>query len=309
LATSAVGAETKPRRRHLLWTEYRDGYLFLLPWILGFVLFQAGPMIASLGISLTRWEIVTSPEFVGLRQYVSLATDDRFYLAMYNTAYYVALGVPTHLLLALLAAMLLNVQVRGTSIYRTLYYLPSITPIVANSILWAWIFNAEFGLLNGWIRALGLPGPLWLQDPSWTKAAFVIMSYWTIGGQMVILLAGLQGVPDHLYEAAAIDGAGWWHRFWNVTLPLITPSLFFNLIVAFIGAFQVFTQAYIITKGGPENATLFYILYLYRAAFEDFKMGYASALAWVLFVIVLLVTLFQFKVANRWVFYEGELRK
>jgi len=298
-----------PRRRRLLWTEYRDAYLFLLPWLLGFLLFQAGPMIASLAISMTRWEIVTTPEWVGLGQYVNLVRDDRFYLALYNTAYYVVLGVPTHLAIALLAALLLNVRIGGTSLYRTLYYLPSITPVVANSILWAWIFNTEFGLLNAAIRSLGLPAPFWLQDPAWTKVAFVIMSYWTIGAQMVILLAGLQGVPDHLYEAAAIDGAGTWQRFWNVTLPLITPSLFFNLIVAFIGAFQVFTHAYIITKGGPENATLFYVLYLYRAAFEDFKMGYASALAWVLFLLVLLVTLFQFRVANRWVFYEGELRR
>ena len=298
----------RPRRR-LLWSEYRDAYLFLLPWLIGFVVWQAGPMVASFAIALTRWEIVTAPEFVGFEQFARLLADDRFYLALYNTAYYVVLGVPTHLLLALLAALLLNASVPGTAFYRSVYYLPSITPIVANTMLWMWILNGDFGLLNGLLRSVGLPAPFWLQDPAWAKAALVFMSYWTIGAQMVILLAGLQGVPDHLYEAAAIDGAGAWHRFWAVTLPMLTPTLFFNLVIAFIGAFQVFTQAYIMTQGGPDNATLFYILYLYRAAFEDFKMGYASALPWMLFLLVLVITLVQFRLADRWVFYEGELRR
>jgi multiple sugar transport system permease protein len=302
-------AGSAPRRRRLLWTEYRDAYLFLLPWFLGFLIWQAGPMVASLYFSLTRYEMVTPPEWVGLAQYARLFQDDRFYLALYNSAFYVFFGVPTHLFLALLAALLLNVQVRGTSFYRTLYYVPSIVPIVANSLLWAWMFSPDYGLVNNFLGSFGIPQPLWLQHPDWAKPALIVMSWWTIGGQMVILLAGLQGVPDHLYEAAAIDGAGAWHRFWAVTLPLLTPSLFFNLIIALIGAFQVFTQAYVMTHGGPQFATLFYILFLYQNAFEDFKMGYASALAWVLFIIVLAITLVQFKVANRWVFYEGELRK
>jgi multiple sugar transport system permease protein len=301
-------AVARPRRR-LLWSEYRDAYLFLTPWLLGFVIFQAGPMVASLYFSMTRYEMVTPPEWVGLAQFQKLFTDDRFYLALYNSAFYVFVGVPTHLLLALFAAMLLNVQVKGTSFYRTLYYLPSIIPIVANSLLWAWMFSADYGLINNFLGIFGIPHIQWLQDPAWAKPALIVMSWWTIGGQMVILLAGLQGIPDHLYEAAAIDGAGWWHRFWAVTLPLLTPSLFFNLIVALIGAFQVFTQAYVMTRGGPQFSTLFYVLFLYQNAFEDFKMGYASALAWVLFLIVLAITLIQFKVASRWVFYEGELRK
>jgi multiple sugar transport system permease protein len=303
-----LAASPKPRRR-LLWSEYRDAYLLLTPWLLGFVLWQAGPMLASLYFSLTRYEMVTPPEWVGPDQYVRLFQDDRFYLALYNSAYYVLFGVPTHLALALAAAMLLNVQIRGTSFYRTLYYVPSIVPIVANSLLWGWMFAPDYGLVNNFLASVGLPQPLWLLHPSWSKPALIVMSWWTIGGQMVILLAGLQGVPDHLYEAAEIDGAGAWHRFWAVTLPLLTPSIFFNLIVALIGAFQVFTQAYVMTHGGPQFSTLFYILFLYQNAFEDFKMGYASALAWVLFVIVLAITLVQFKIANRWVFYEGELRK
>lgn len=297
------------RRRRLLWSEYRDAYLFLLPWLLGFVLWQAGPMVASLYFSFTRYEMVTPPTWAGLAQYERLLNDDRFYLALYNSAFYVVVGVPTHLGLALVAALLLNVQVKGTSFYRTLYYIPSIIPIVANSLLWAWMFAPDYGLVNNFLKLFGIAGPLWLQHPDWAKPALVVMSWWTIGGQMVILLAGLQGIPDHLYEAAAIDGAGWWHRFWAVTLPLLTPSLFFNLIVALIGAFQVFTQAYVMTNGGPQFATLFYILFLYQNAFQDFRMGYASALAWVLFLIILAITLIQFKVANRWVFYEGELRK
>ena len=295
--------------RPLLWQEYRDGYIFILPWLLGFLIFVAGPMIASLLISFTRWEIVTPAHWVGLEQYTKLFADDRFYLSLYNTAYYVFLGVPLHLLLALLAAMAMNLNIRGIRFYRTVYFLPSITPVVASSLLWLWIFNPEFGLANSALSALGLPRLFWLQDPRLAKAAFIIMSFWNIGGQMVILLAGLKGIPPALYEAAHIDGAGAWASFRNITLPMLSPAIFFNLILAIIGAFQVFTQAYIITQGGPENATLFYVLYLYRAAFENFRMGYASALAWVLFIIILIFTYIQFKLSDRWVFYEGAVKE
>ncbi|MCB0088631.1 MAG: sugar ABC transporter permease [Caldilineaceae bacterium] len=266
-------------------------------------------MIASLLISFTRWEIVTPAHWVGLEQYTKLFADDRFYLSLYNTAYYVFLGVPLHLLLALLAAMAMNLNIRGIRFYRTVYFLPSITPVVASSLLWLWIFNPEFGLANSALSALGLPRLFWLQDPRLAKAAFIIMSFWNIGGQMVILLAGLKGIPPALYEAAHIDGAGAWASFRNITLPMLSPAIFFNLILAIIGAFQVFTQAYIITQGGPENATLFYVLYLYRAAFENFRMGYASALAWVLFIIILIFTYIQFKLSDRWVFYEGAVKE
>lgn len=295
-------------KRPLLWQEYRDGYIFILPWLLGFLIFIAGPMIASLLISFMRWEIVTSPEWVGLDQYTRLFSDDRFYLSLYNTAYYVFIGVPLHLLLALLAALGMNLNMRGIRIYRTVYFLPSITPIVASSLLWMWIFNPEFGLANSALSAIGLPRLYWLQDPALAKPSFIIMSFWTIGGQMVILLAGLKGIPKVLYEAARIDGAGTWGSFWNITLPMLSPAIFFNLILAIIGAFQIFTQSYIITQGGPENATLFYVLYLYRMAFEQFRMGYASAMAWVLFVIILVFTFIQFRLSDRWVFYEGEVK-
>lgn len=295
-------------KRPLLWREYVDGYLFILPWLIGFFVFVFGPMVASLVISFMRWEIVTSPQWVGVSQYSKLFQDDRFYLSLYNTAYYVFIGVPLHLLLALLAAMAMNLNLRGIRIYRTIYFIPSITPLVASSLLWLWIFNPEFGLANAALSALGLPRLYWLQDPALAKAAFILMSFWAIGGQMVILLAGLKGIPPTLYEAAEIDGAGRWASFRNITLPMLSPAIFFNLILAIIGAFQVFTQSYIITKGGPENATLFYVLYLYRMAFENFRMGYASALAWALFVIILIFTFVQFRLSDRWVFYEGAVK-
>ncbi|MBX3015946.1 MAG: sugar ABC transporter permease [Caldilineaceae bacterium] len=285
-----------------------DGYIFILPWLIGFLVFVAGPMVASFLISFMRWEIVTPPRWIGIAQYTKLFQDNRFYLSLYNTAYYVFIGVPLHLLLALLAAMAMNLNLRGIRFYRTIYFIPSITPVVASSLLWLWIFNPEFGLANIALNALGLPSLYWLQDPRIAKLAFIIMSFWTIGGQMVILLAGLKGIPRTLYEAAEIDGAGNWASFWNITLPMLSPAIFFNLILAIIGAFQVFTQSYIITSGGPENATLFYVLYLYRMAFENFQMGYASALAWVLFVIILIFTFIQFRLSDRWVFYEGSVR-
>jgi len=303
-----TAASLRKRRRSLLWREQIDGYIFILPWLIGFFVFVAGPMVASFVISFMRWEIVTPPAWIGTAQYTKLLQDNRFYLSLYNTAYYVFIGVPLHLLLALLAAMAMNLNLRGIRFYRTVYFIPSITPVVASSLLWLWIFNPEFGLANAALNALGLPSLYWLQDPKLAKGAFIIMSFWTIGGQMVILLAGLKGIPRTLYEAAEIDGAGRWASFRHITLPMLSPAIFFNLILAIIGAFQVFTQSYIITSGGPENATLFYVLYLYRMAFENFRMGYASAMAWVLFLIILLFTFIQFRLSDRWVFYEGSVR-
>ena len=295
--------------RGLLWSETRDGYLFILPWLLGFIIFTAGPMLASLYISFTRWEIVTPSVWVGSAQYIKLFNDDRYWLSLYNTSYYVFIGVPLHLFMALLTALAVNMNLRGIHLFRTAYYVPSLTPVVANSILWVWIFHPEWGLANAFLDWIGLEGLYWLQDPRLAKPALIIMSFWSIGGQMVILLAGLKGIPVTLYEAASIDGADWWGRFWRITLPLLTPALFFNLIIAIIGAFQVFTQAFIMTDGGPNYSTLFYLLYLYRNAFENFRMGYASAMAWVLFIIVLIFTTVQFRLSDRWVFYEGDLRR
>ena len=309
MGVQGVPATKVKQRRSLLWSEARDGYLFILPWVFGFIIFTAGPMLASLYISFTRWEIVTPSVWVGGAQYVKLFNDDRFWLSLYNTSYYVFIGVPLHLFFALLAALAVNMNLRGIHFFRTAYYVPSLTPVVANSILWVWIFHPEWGLANAFLEWIGLEGLYWLQDPRLAKPALIVMSFWSIGGQMVILLAGLKGIPMELYEAAAIDGANWWSRFWRVTLPLLTPALFFNLIIAIIGAFQVFTQAYIMTEGGPNYSTLFYLLYLFRAAFENFRMGYASAMAWVLFIVVLTFTALQFMLSDRWVFYEGDVRR
>lgn len=289
------------------WRIAIAGYLFVLPWLLGFVIWTAGPMLASVAIAFTKWEVITPPEFVGFQNFVELFHDPLFLTCLYNTAFYTFIGVPLQLVVALLTAVLLNTKVRGIALYRTVYYLPSVTPVVASAMLWLWIFNPEFGLANALLDKLGLPPQLWLMDPNLAKPAFVLMSLWGIGGSMVIFLAGLQGVPAELYEAASIDGANTLQGFWRITLPLLTPVIFFNLLIGLIDSFQIFSSAFIMTDGGPQNRTLFYVLYLYRNGFQYFQMGYASALAWVLFVIVLVFTLIQFRLSKRWVYYESEL--
>ena len=307
----AATAAVRPRRKYrgLLWRENLDGWLFIMPWVLGFLIFTLGPMVASAVMAFTQWDILTAPKFIGLGNFTTLAKDPLFSKSLGNTAFYTFIGVPLYLVLSLAAAVLLNAGVRGMSIYRSLFFLPSLTPAVANALLWVWIFNPDFGLANAILWQFGLPPQKWLFDVNLAKPSFIIMGVWHIGSQMVIFLAGLQGVPDQLYEAAAIDGANNWRRFWSITLPMLSPTIFFNLVIGIIGSFQVFTTAYIATGGGPQNATLFYVLYLYRNAFDYFKMGYASSLAWVLFGIVLLFTLIQFWVARVWVYYEaGEMR-
>lgn len=289
------------------WRILIAGYLFVLPWILGFLIFTAGPMIASIVIAFMKWEVITTPEFVGVQNFTDLVRDPLFATSLYNTAFYTLIAVPLQLIVALLTAMLLNNKVRGIALYRTIYYLPSVTPVVASAMLWLWIFNPEFGLANALLDKLGLPKQLWLLDPNWAKPAFIFMSLWGIGGTMVIFLAGLQGVPAELYEAASIDGANSRQRFWQITLPMLTPVIFFNLLIGLIDSFQIFSSAYIMTDGGPQNRTLFYVLYLYRNGFKYFQMGYASALAWVLFIIVLLFTLLQFRLSKRWVYYETDV--
>lgn len=292
------------RRQEYLW-----GYLLILPWLLGFFLWTAGPMMASIVISFLDWEIVTPPKWAGFGNYLRLFHDDLFLVSLANTAYYTFLGVPLHLAVALLAALLLTVPLRGVSLLRTAFYLPSIVPSVANTLLWVWILNPTFGLANAILRRVSLPPLHWLDDPMLSKPTLILMSLWTLGNVMVIFIAGLEGVPATLYEAAQLDGAGRWSRFRHVTLPMISPVIFFNLVVSLIGSFQVFTVAYIATGGGPENSTLFYLLYLYRNGFEYFRMGYASALAWVLFLIIALFTVVQFRLSRRWVYYEVEKKR
>jgi multiple sugar transport system permease protein len=288
--------------------EALTGYLFIAPAVLGFLIWIAGPMVFSAWISLTEWDLLSPPEFIGLGNYQLMLKDALFWQSLRVTFYFTLVSVPLFQAVAFAVALLMNVNVRGIAVFRTIYYLPSIVPLVANALLWAWVFNSDFGLLNAGLRAIGLPKVLWLQDPAWTMPALIVMSVWGVGGAMLIYLAGLQGVPQQLYEAAEIDGATYWHRFIHVTIPMMSPVIFFNLLLGLIGALQTFTQAYIITNGGPQNATLFYALHIYRSAFRDFKMGYASALAWVLFAIVLLLSVLVFRYLGRQVYYEDDGR-
>jgi multiple sugar transport system permease protein len=303
-------AQTTRRWRNTL--RGREGitfYLFVAPWLIGFLIFTIGPVIASFVLSLADYSIVTPPLFKGFDNYRDLFLEDRLFgRSLYNTIYYVVLFVPLQITLSLGLALLLNQKVKGLAIYRTLFYIPSIVPIVANSILWIWILQPQWGLLNFLLSLVGIKGPLWLSSVAWAKPSLIMMSLWGSGGAMIIFLAGLQGVPQHLYEAAEIDGANRWHKFWNITIPLLTPTIFFVLILGVIGSFQVFTQAYIMTGGGPADATLFYMFYLYRRAFVFYNMGYASAMAWILFLIIFVLTVIQFVTASRWVYYEGERR-
>ncbi|NPV09809.1 MAG: sugar ABC transporter permease [Anaerolineae bacterium] len=262
-------------------------------------------MLASLYFAFTDYRAVTAPTFTGLANFSRMAKDRYFLISLGNTAFYTFLGVPAFQLSALLMALALNSKIHGTSVYRTIYYLPSVMPAVANAVLWVWIFNPEFGFANVVLRWFGLPGLAWLADPRLAKPCFIIMGMWATGASMLIYLAGLQGVPEALYEAADMDGAGTLRKFLYVTIPMITPTIFFNLVIGFIGSFQVFTTAYVATGGGPVNATLFYVLYLYQMAFQSFWMGYASALAWVLFVIILIFTIIQVRLSSRWVYYES----
>ena len=266
-----------------------------------------GPMLYSVFLILHKWNMLAPPRFIGTGHFERMLNDPLVGKSLINTAYYTFIGVPLQLVVAFALAVMLNQQIRGLSLYRTVYYLPSITPAVAFAVVWVQILNPEFGVLNEVLHWFGL-GPInWLFEPGWAKPALIIMSLWLTGFQMIIFLAGLQGVPQELQEAAEIDGANAWRRFLNVTIPIISPIIFFNMIIGIIASFQVFTTVFIMTDGGPQNATLFMVLYIYRNAFELFRMGYAASLAWILFLIIMAFTAIQFFFANRWVYYEGRL--
>jgi multiple sugar transport system permease protein len=307
MATVAPTARQEQRRRRF-W-ENLEGWLFISPWLLGFILFTAGPMIASLGIAMTEWDLIADPRFVGLTNFQRVLTADPVvWHSLRVTTAYAVVSVPLQIVFGVGLALLLNARIVGQSAYRTIYYLPAVLSGVAVALLWRWIFAGDFGLLNAGLAVLGIDGPGWLTDARWALPALILMSLWHVGGGMVVYLAGLQGIPTELYEAAEVDGATWWHRLWAITLPLMTPVLFFQLVIGIINALQVFTQAFIMTRGGPGDATLFFLLYLYRNAFEYFQMGYASALAWVLFIYIMVLTALVFRSSRAWVHYEGELR-
>jgi len=296
----------KARRGPMARREELAFYLFASPWLIGFVLWTAGPMIGSLLLSLTSYDIITPPQFSGLDNYARmLASDPLVWQSLKVTAFYAAGAVPLQLVGSLLLALLMNQRIPAVAGFRTIYYMPSVIAGVPVALLWMWIFNPEFGIVNEALAALGVDGPQWLFSETWVVPAFVVMSVWTIGSPMVIYLAGLQGIPTHLYEAAEIDGAGPWAKFAHVTMPMISPIIFFNTVMQIIVSFQIFTPAYVMTRGGPNNASLFVGLYLYQNAFRYFQMGYAAALAWLVFVIIMALTLIVIRTSPLWVYYEG----
>ncbi|MEZ6189874.1 MAG: sugar ABC transporter permease [Phycisphaerales bacterium] len=301
------------------------GYLFASPWLVGFFLLVAFPMAASLLLSFTEWNGISLSQirWVGLENYTNALRldergDDLVYTALWNTLVYSFVSVPLGLMVALMLAVLLNQSLRGIALFRTVFYMPHVIGGIATIMMWLFVFNPDVGLLNIVIRPFydalaavgvlreGASPPAWIYDSAWSKPSLILMAVWGVGGAMLIFLAGLQNVPDQLYEAADIDGAGLWGKFRNVTLPQLTPTIFFNLVMGVIGSFQVFNEAYIMTGGGPDNSTLFFVLYLYRQAFEQFNLGYASALAWILFVIILAFTLVILRSSKVWVYYEGD---
>ncbi len=306
----ATGGYTPPstfqRWKHRwLRSETLEGYGFAAPAILGFLIFTAGPVIVSLALSMTEYNILKPPTFIGLGNYIEAFTDDSlFWKAVRVTLFYAVIAVPLNLVVGFLIAILMNQKIRGMSLYRTFWYMPAIVPAVANAVLWQWVLNPDFGLLNLLLAKLGIPGPRWLVAPNTAIPAFLLMNLWAVGGGMLIYLGGLQGIPAHLYEAVDIDGGNVWAKFRHVTIPMMTPVIFFNLIIGLINTFQVFTPAYVMTQGGPAYATYFYVLHLFKNAFQYLRMGYASALAWVLMVFILLLTAVVFK-SSDWVYYEG----
>lgn len=315
MTTSAQStAVAKPTTRPVRWSTPAlqrtvEGWLFASPWILGFILWTLGPMIASLAIAFTEWDLISAPQWIGLANVRAMINDPLVAQALKVTTLYAVASVPLHLIFGLGLALLLNAKIVGLRFYRTAFYLPSVLSGVAVALLWRWLFSGEFGLFNALLAYVGIKGPSWLGDPAWALPSLVGMSLWSVGAGALIYLAGLQGIPTDLYEAAEVDGATGWSRFWNITLPMMTPVLFFQLITGIIGALQVFTQAFIMTQGGPNNATLFFLLYLYQNAFQYFRMGYGSALAWVLFLYILVLTLIVQRSSNTWVYYEGEDRQ
>lgn len=294
--------QSRLRRQEALWA-----LVCVAPALLGFVLWHFGPIVASLLMAFMDWNMVGTPRWVGTANFQQILGGDQLFRQSLKVTTFYALGsVPLRILFAFALAMLLNQQLRGLSIFRTIFYIPSIVPVVASSVLWLWLFNPDFGLLNSILRPLGVPKLQWIYDTRMVIPSFILMSLWSVGPMVIIFLAGLQGVPRHLYEAVEVDGGNSWHRLRHVTLPMITPTILFNLIWSIIGALQSFTQAYVMTQGGPNDASLFYVLYLYRKAFEQSQMGYASALAWILFVIIAVLSVLVFRSSSAWVYYEGE---
>lgn len=312
---SGIGetAAIKARARRLVLSQTQReaiaGWLFALPWALGFLLFVFGPMVASIVFSLLKWDLMTPAKFVGLRNYQKLLTNDPLvWQSLKVTTIYAFTSVPLTITFALFLAVLLNQKIKLLSLFRSLYYLPSVIGGIAVAVMWRTIFGTRFGLINGFLRIFDITGPSWLGSGDWVIVSFVIMSLWGAGGSMLIYLGGLQGIPTSLYEAAEVDGAGAWSKFVRITVPMMTPVIFFNAIMGIISALQIFVGPFIMTGGGPHNSSLFVVLYLYQNAFQFFKMGYASALAWVLFLYIMIYSILVVRSSDAWVYYEGTLK-
>jgi multiple sugar transport system permease protein len=291
---------SKARRR-----EIRIGVLFLSPWLIGLGVFTAYPIIASFYFSFTHYSGLSAPRWIGMDNYVQLFSDPLFGKAIYNTIYLAIIGIPLAQVLSLMTALLLNSKVRFLSIFRTLYFLPSIVPAVAAALLWRWFLNPQFGPVNLFLETIGLPTPGWLTDPAWSKPGLILTSIWGIGGSMVIYLAGLHNIPTELYEAADLDGAGKIAKIFSITLPMLSPVILFNVVMGIINSFQSFTSVFIMTGGGPENSTLVYALSIYRNAFQFYRMGYASAMAWILLVITSVAVFIVFRFFGRYGYFGG----
>ncbi len=315
VAVRRYGAVTASRPRWRRWRpdQQWEAYLFLLPSFIGFLIFTALPVIASLTLSFVRWNLLTPPEFVGIANYAQLLARDRiFQKVAWNTAYFIVTIVPAQLVLGLAMAVALNQAIRGRTVYRVIYFMPVVTTIVAAALIFQWMFNRDFGVISAMIWKLGewtglpIAPPDWLNSTKWAKPAVVILTLWkNTGFTMVIYLAGLQAIPRELYDAAKVDGAGAWQRFRHITVPMVSPTTFFLLVIQMIGAFQLFSEPYVMTRGGPAQATLTIVYYIYQNAFEFGRMGKASAIAWVLFAFIFVFTFIQVRLQRRWVHYEA----
>ncbi|WP_245835678.1 carbohydrate ABC transporter permease [Virgibacillus ndiopensis] len=286
----------------------RTGWFFASPWIIGLFMFYILPLVASIYFSFTSYSILQPGEFIGFQNYKELIHDELFLKSIYNTVYFAVFFVPLSIISGVALAMMLNMKIKGMTIYRTIFFLPTLVPHVAIAVLWMWLLNPGFGLVNGFLDMIGIKGPAWLGSEEWAKPSLIFMSLWGIGQAVVIYLAGLGDISDEYYEAAEVDGASWFQKTFHITLPLLTPVIFFNLVMGVIGAFQQFTLPYTLTQGQgkPANSLTFYVMYLYDNGFKYFKMGYASAMAWILFVVIMILTILIFWSSKRWVHYQGK---
>lgn len=286
--------------------QTRIALLFASPWFIGFSLFLAYPVAASLYYSMCDYSVLRPPVWIGAQNFRNLIKDEVFWISLKNTAIYAGMALPLGMATAIALALLLNTKVRGMTVYRTIFFLPSLVPTIPLAVLWLWVFNGEHGILNEVLRRVGLPAPNWLSDTAWSKPALALMALWGAGNAMVIYLAGLQDVPTEMYEAAELDGAGWWARTRNVTMPFLSPVILFNGIMGIIGTLQVFAEPYVMFPGGsPARSTYFYTMYLFDNAFIYHKMGYACAMGWIMFLIILVLTLVALRISEKHVHYQG----